>query len=52
MKADSTLKERLESEAPIERAATPKEIAEAVVWLCSDASSFVVGTSLDIDGGF
>ena len=29
-----------------------KEIAEAVVWLCSDAASFVTGHALAVDGGF
>lgn len=32
--------------------ASPEEIAEAVVWLCSPASSFVVGQALLLDGGF
>jgi NAD(P)-dependent dehydrogenase (short-subunit alcohol dehydrogenase family) len=30
----------------------PAEVAEAVVWLCSDAASFVTGHSMTIDGGF
>ena len=30
----------------------PLEIAEAVVWMCSDRSSFVTGQSLVLDGGF
>jgi NAD(P)-dependent dehydrogenase (short-subunit alcohol dehydrogenase family) len=29
----------------------PDEIAAAVVWLCSDAASFVTGHLLTIDGG-
>jgi NAD(P)-dependent dehydrogenase (short-subunit alcohol dehydrogenase family) len=29
----------------------PQEIAEAVVWLCSDAASFVTGHAMAIDGG-
>ena len=36
---------------PIGRIAEPEEIAEAVLWLCSDAASFVVGSLLTIDGG-
>ena len=37
---------------PIGRLGTPKEIAEAVVWLCSDASSFVTGHTMTVDGGY
>ena len=29
----------------------PEEIAEAVVWLCPDAASFVTGVALPVDGG-
>jgi NAD(P)-dependent dehydrogenase (short-subunit alcohol dehydrogenase family) len=37
---------------PIGRLGQPKEIAEGVLWLLSDASSFVTGHPLTIDGGF
>ncbi|MGH3449230.1 MAG: SDR family NAD(P)-dependent oxidoreductase [Haloechinothrix sp.] len=36
---------------PVGRAATAEEIAEAAVWLCSDAASYVVGHVLVVDGG-
>jgi len=36
---------------PLGRLGRPDEIAEAVVWLCSDAASFVVGHALAVDGG-
>ena len=36
---------------PIGRIAEPDEIAEAVLWLSSDAASFVVGAQLIVDGG-
>ena len=37
---------------PIRRMGQPGEVAEAVVWLASDAASFVVGHVLCADGGF
>ncbi|MDD4414786.1 MAG: SDR family oxidoreductase, partial [Oscillospiraceae bacterium] len=33
------------------RVGQPEEVANAVMWLCSDNSSFVTGHSLVIDGG-
>ncbi|WP_331770346.1 SDR family oxidoreductase (plasmid) [Embleya sp. NBC_00888] len=36
---------------PMKRIGVPDEVAAAVVWLCSDASSFVTGATLPIDGG-
>ncbi|AFY34061.1 glucose 1-dehydrogenase [Calothrix sp. PCC 7507] len=37
---------------PLKRIGAPEDIAEAVVWLCSDAARFVTGHNLVIDGGF
>ena len=37
---------------PVGRLGTADEVAEAVVWLCSDAASFVTGHALAVDGGF
>lgn len=37
---------------PLNRIRNPEEIAEAVAWLFSDASSYVTGQSLVLDGGF
>lgn len=44
-------RERVISQEPIGRMGQPEEIANAVVWLCSDASSFAVGHVLVADGG-
>jgi NAD(P)-dependent dehydrogenase (short-subunit alcohol dehydrogenase family) len=37
---------------PIGRFGKPAEVAEAVVWMCSDRASFMTGQSLVLDGGF
>jgi NAD(P)-dependent dehydrogenase (short-subunit alcohol dehydrogenase family) len=37
---------------PIGRFGRPSEVAEAVVWMCSDRASFMTGQSLVLDGGF
>lgn len=37
---------------PIGRVGAPGEVAEAVVWLCSDAASFVTGHAMAVDGGW
>jgi NAD(P)-dependent dehydrogenase (short-subunit alcohol dehydrogenase family) len=37
---------------PIGRMAAPAEVGEAVVWLCSDAASFVTGLPMAVDGGW
>src|SRR5436853_4581767 len=42
---------RVISEEPIGRMGGPEEIANAVVWLCSDAAAFVVGHAMVVDGG-
>jgi NAD(P)-dependent dehydrogenase (short-subunit alcohol dehydrogenase family) len=37
---------------PLKRAGEAEDIATAVVWLCSDAASYITGQNLVIDGGF
>ena len=43
---------KLAAWAPLERLGTPAEVAEAVVWLCSDAARFITGQALPVDGGY
>jgi NAD(P)-dependent dehydrogenase (short-subunit alcohol dehydrogenase family) len=44
-------KEALMSQEPIGRAGRPEEIGNAVAWLFSEASSFVTGSAIPVDGG-
>jgi NAD(P)-dependent dehydrogenase (short-subunit alcohol dehydrogenase family) len=48
---DEDALEAMGRRAPIGRLGEPSEIAEAVVWLLSDAASFVTGAAVDPDGG-
>jgi NAD(P)-dependent dehydrogenase (short-subunit alcohol dehydrogenase family) len=43
--------ERVIAQEPVGRMGRPEEIADAVVWLCSDAAAFVVGHAMVVDGG-
>jgi len=51
MGGDPAIEKAMANSAPIGRLARPVEIAEAMVWLLSDAASFVVGHALAVDGG-
>jgi NAD(P)-dependent dehydrogenase (short-subunit alcohol dehydrogenase family) len=51
MSQSPEIERAMEQSAPIGRLARPEEIAEAMVWLCSDAASFVVGHAFSVDGG-
>jgi len=42
----------MEKSIPMGRVGRPEEIANAVLWLCSDAASYVTGQSISVDGGF
>lgn len=44
--------EALVAAEPIGRVGQPQEIAESVVWLCSDVASFVTGHAMSVDGGY
>ena len=51
MGGDEQVERMMTRAVPLGRLGMPSEIAEAVVWLCSDAASFVVGHALAVDGG-
>jgi NAD(P)-dependent dehydrogenase (short-subunit alcohol dehydrogenase family) len=42
----------MEKSIPMARVGRAEEIADAVLWLCSDAASYVTGQSISVDGGF
>ncbi|MCH8185417.1 MAG: SDR family oxidoreductase [Chloroflexi bacterium] len=48
---DTELRAQMLAETPLGRAGMPDEIAGMVLWLCSDAASFVTGQAIAIDGG-
>lgn len=43
--------QRLQKRIPLQRAANPAEIAEAILWLASPAASYTTGAILDVGGG-
>lgn len=43
---------QISSAYPLGRTGTPEEVAEAVVYLCSDAASYITGHNLMVDGGY
>jgi len=50
-----TMEERFDeimAKVPVRRLGVPEEIAEAVVWMCSDKASFMTGASHVVDGGY
>ena len=49
---DPDAEEKMILHQPIGRLGRPEEVAQAVVWLCSDAASLVLGTAVAVDGGY
>ncbi len=43
--------ERVRSAIPLQRGGQPEEVAEAIIWLLSDAAAYVTGSLLDVSGG-
>ena len=44
--------EAILAQVPLHRMGNPEEIAEMVVWLCSDRASYVSGACYNVDGGW
>jgi NAD(P)-dependent dehydrogenase (short-subunit alcohol dehydrogenase family) len=51
LEREPSMEKKLKAAHPMGRLAEPAEIANAVMWLCSEQSSFVTGHQLAIDGG-
>lgn len=51
LRDDPSREKQLITRLPMGRWGTSEEVAESVIWLCSDASSFVTGHALSVDGG-
>jgi NAD(P)-dependent dehydrogenase (short-subunit alcohol dehydrogenase family) len=51
-RANPQLNEMMAARLPLGRLCTVDDVAAAIVWLCSDASSFVTGHALPVDGGW
>jgi NAD(P)-dependent dehydrogenase (short-subunit alcohol dehydrogenase family) len=49
--SDPAHREQMVASEPIGRTAQPEEIAESILWLCSDAASFITGDAIAVDGG-
>ena len=49
---DPLLEKQYISMEPMGRMGQPEEIADAVVWLCSNEASFVTGLAIPVDGGW
>ncbi|MBA3470744.1 MAG: SDR family oxidoreductase [Herpetosiphonaceae bacterium] len=52
MLATAEVREMMGNLHPIKRMGEPAEVANAVVWLCSDEASFVTGHAMLVDGGY
>ena len=48
---DTKAIEGMTKATPIGRLASPEDVAEAVIWLCSAAASFITGHAMPVDGG-
>jgi NAD(P)-dependent dehydrogenase (short-subunit alcohol dehydrogenase family) len=46
------LDKMLQTFVPMKRLGRPQEIADAVLFLCSDLASYITGQSISVDGGY
>jgi NAD(P)-dependent dehydrogenase (short-subunit alcohol dehydrogenase family) len=44
--------EAILAQTPLKRMGNPEEIAEMVLWLCSERASYVTGAAYNVDGGW
>lgn len=51
-KGESEIMKEMMRDVPMGRLGRPEEIADAVLWLCSPGSSFIIGQALAVDGGY
>jgi NAD(P)-dependent dehydrogenase (short-subunit alcohol dehydrogenase family) len=49
--SDPAVKGQMEADVPLHRLGFATDMAEAVIWLCSDEANFITGQSIAIDGG-
>jgi NAD(P)-dependent dehydrogenase (short-subunit alcohol dehydrogenase family) len=49
---DAEAEQRVIAREPVGRMGSPEEVAAAVVWLCSEAASFVTGHTMAVEGGY
>lgn len=52
IKKNEEMGARIIAQEPVGRLGTPAEVANGVLWLCSDASSFTLGSPMILDGGY
>ncbi|WP_330216612.1 SDR family oxidoreductase [Stutzerimonas stutzeri] len=52
LEGETEVMNEMMKDVPIRRLGKAEEIADAVLWLCSPGSTFVLGVALPIDGGY
>jgi len=52
LEGETEVMQEMMKDVPIRRLGSAREIAEAVMWLCSPGSTYVVGVALPVDGGY